>query len=351
MPTTGLWRVEEFLCPDGGASHFVETLAPDRTDDLFAPADVRQIDDGCRRMARTSESTALMRLDNRAIRAELSLVVRVLIWQSCKTTNGLAMPQALFHRLVLAILLGTTVALSTGALVPNMAAAQDAESILRATFDNWRADSSHVTTSMTINRASGTRNLKMESWTQGEKKALVRFTAPARDAGNATLQVGNSTHVFNPKLNQVIKLPASAMSRSWMGSDFSYDDLARSDKVIDDYTHTLKGIVSVTGGRAHVIESVPKRGVPVVWGKQVLTIRTDGVLMEVEYYDQVGKRVRVMTTDRVDRIGGRPYPVVMTMRTDAKPGQFTRITTESAEFDIRVPAYLFTKSNLRNPRN
>ncbi|MYF88685.1 MAG: outer membrane lipoprotein-sorting protein [Boseongicola sp. SB0676_bin_33] len=293
----------------------------------------------------------LMCLDIRTTRSEIPFVEREQIWRSLKTTNGLAMPQTPFRRSVLAILIGTTVALSAGALVPTMAAAQDAKSILRATFDNWRADSSHVTTSMTINRGSGMRNLAMESWTQGEKKALVRFTAPARDAGNATLQVGNSTHVFNPKLNQVIKLPASAMSRSWMGSDFSYDDLARSDKVIDDYTHTLKGMVSVTGGRAHVIESVPKRGVPVVWGKQVLTIRTDGVLMEVEYYDQVGKRVRVMTTDRVERIGGRPYPVVMTMRTDAKPGQFTRIATESAEFDIPIPAYLFTKSNLQNPRN
>lgn len=295
--------------------------------------------------------TAQMHLDNRIARSEFPIVVRALIGQSCKTTSGPAMLQEPFRRSILAMLLGTTVALSAGALVPNMAVAQDARSILRATFDNWRADSSHLTTSMTINRASGTRNLTMKSWTQGEKKALVRFTAPARDAGNATLQVGNSTHVFNPKLNQVIKLPASAMSRSWMGSDFSYDDLARSDKVIDDYTHTLKGMVNVARGRAHVIESVPKRGVPVVWGKQVLTIRTDGVLMEVEYYDQVGKRVRVMTTDRVGRIGGRPYPVVMTMRTDAKPGQFTRLTTESAEFDIPIPSYLFTRSNLQNPRD
>ena len=234
---------------------------------------------------------------------------------------------------------------------PLPANAQDARAILRAAFDNWRADSSHAVVSMTIQKSSGTRNLTMESWTQGEDKALVRFTAPARDAGNATLQLGNSTYVFNPKLNQVIKLPASAMSQSWMGSDFSYDDLSRSEKVIDDYTHTLKGTVNVTGGRAHVIESVPKRGVPVVWGKQVLTIRTDGVMMKVEYYDQVGQRVRVMTTDRIGTLDGRPYPVVMTMRTDAKPGQFTRVTTESAEFDISIPSYLFTKSNLQNPRD
>lgn len=231
--------------------------------------------------------------------------------------------------------------------LPSAARAQDARAILRAAFDNWRADSSHAVAEMTIKRASGTRSMTLESWTEGEDKALVRFTAPARDAGNATLQLRNSTYVYNPKLNQVIKLPASAMSQSWMGSDFSYDDLSRSEKVIDDYTHTL---VSSSGG-VHVIESIPKRGVPVVWGKQVLTIRADGVMMKVEYYDQVGQRVRVMTTDRVSNIGGRPYPAVLTMRTDATPGQFTRVTTLSAEFDIDLPSYLFTKSNLQNPRN
>lgn len=228
--------------------------------------------------------------------------------------------------------------------------AQDAKAILRKAFDNWRANSSHAVVTMTINHG-GARSLTMESWTLGDKKALVRFTAPARDAGNATLQLGNSTYVFNPKLNQVIKLPASAMSQSWMGSDFSYDDLSRSEKVINDFTHTLKGTVSVPGGTGYVIESIPKRGKPIVWGKEVLTVRSDGVLIKIEYFDQVGKRVRVMTSDRIGNLGGRPYPVVMTMRTDAKPGQYTRVTTESAEFNISIPSYLFTKSNLQNPRN
>jgi len=231
------------------------------------------------------------------------------------------------------------------------AGAQDAAAILRMTFDNWRAKSSHAILEMEIAKTGSKRTLSLDSWTEGEDKALVRFTAPARDAGNATLQLGSSTYVFNPKLNQVIKLPASAMSQSWMGSDFSYEDLARSEKVIDDYTHTITGKSTSAGQTVWEITSVPKKGVPVVWGKEVLKVRADGVLMSVEYYDQVGKRVRIMTTDKISRLGGRPYPVVLTMKTDAKPDQYTRITTKSAEFDIDLPSYLFTKSNLQNPRN
>ncbi len=231
------------------------------------------------------------------------------------------------------------------------ASAQDARQILTSAFDNWRADSSHPTLGMTIKRANGTRSLTLESWTQGDDKALVRFTAPSRDAGNATLQIGSATYVFNPRLNQVIKLPASAMSQSWMGSDFSYEDLSRSERVIDDYTHTLLGSRKSDGKTIYKIQSVPKKGVPVVWGKQILDVRSDGVLISIEYYDQVGKRVRIMESDKIATLSGRPYPVVLTMRSDNKPGEYTQVTTKKAEFNINVPSYLFTKSNLQNPRN
>ena len=240
---------------------------------------------------------------------------------------------------------------ATGILFAMPAAAQDARDILRTAFDNWRADSSHVVTTMTVKRSNGTREMTMESWTLGEDKALVRFTAPARDAGNATLQLGKSTYVFNPKLNQVIKLPSSALSQSWMGSDFSYEDLGRSDRVIDDFTHNVVETRSEGGHKIYVIESIPKRGVPVVWGKQVLSVRDDGVLYSVAYYDQVGNLVRTMSADKIGTLAGRPYPIEMTMRVEAKPGEYTRVTTESAEFNISIPNYLFTKSNLQNPRD
>lgn len=255
-------------------------------------------------------------------------------------------PQDLSRREAITLLAGATAVLA----ISGPAQAADARSVLNAAFGNWRADSSHSITEMKVKRSNGTRKLTMESWTQGDKKSLVRFTAPARDAGNATLQLGNATYVYNPKLNQVIKLPASAMTQSWMGSDFSYNDLSRSEKVVDDYTHTLIGTSSNGGKSVNVIQSVPKRGRPIVWGKQVISVRSDGVLVQVEYFDQLGARVRVMKADKIGVLGGRVYPIVMTMKTDAKPGQYTRITTKSAEFNIAIPAHIFTRSNLQNAR-
>jgi outer membrane lipoprotein-sorting protein len=242
-------------------------------------------------------------------------------------------------------------AFSAAAMVfPGAALAQDPQAILRAAFDNWRANSSHAVAEMTIRGSHGTRTLTMESWTEGSNKALVRFVAPARDAGIATLQNGRRTYVFNPKLNQVIQLPASAMQQSWMGSDFSYNDLSKTEQIITDYTHRLLGSEQSGGHTVYVIEAIPKRGKPIVWGKQVLRVRDDNVLMGQQFYDQNGNLVREMVADRIGNLGGRPYPVQLTMRSLDKPGQWTRITTQSAEFGIRLPGYLFTRSNLQNPR-
>jgi len=235
-------------------------------------------------------------------------------------------------------------------LLPRAAMAQDPQAILRAAFDNWRATSSHAVAEMTIRGSSGTRSLTMENWTQGSDKALVRFIAPARDAGNATLQNGRRTYVFNPKLNQVIQLPASAMQQSWMGSDFSYNDLSKTEQIINDYTHTLLATEQSGGHTIYVIEAIPKRGKPIVWGKQIVRVRDDYVLMGQQFFDQNGALVREMVADRIGTLGGRPYPTRITMRSVDTPNQFTRITTQSAEFDIDLPSYLFTRSNLQNPR-
>jgi outer membrane lipoprotein-sorting protein len=178
----------------------------------------------------------------------------------------------------------------------------------------------------------------------------VRFLAPAKDAGNATLKSARGTWVFNPKINQVIKLPASMMAQSWMGSDFSYNDLAKSTEILNDYTHRLTTTDIAGGHTVWTIECTPKAGAAVVWGKVVLKLRDDDVMVEQTYYDQDGKPARHMTADRVGDIAGRSYPLVMTMHPLDAPGSWTRIETIAASFNIAVPDSLFTLSSLQNPR-
>ncbi len=121
---------------------------------------------------------------------------------------------------------------------------------MRAAFDNWRAKSSQTEITMIVHRPDWERSMTMKAWSRGDDDGLVRFIAPAKDAGNATLKKGDETWVFNPKLNQVIKLPASMLAQSWMGSDFSYNDLSKSDELLTDYTHKIVGEKKRTATRS-----------------------------------------------------------------------------------------------------
>jgi len=234
---------------------------------------------------------------------------------------------------------------------PALAApAPDAETILRQAFSNYRATSSQTTVAMTIHRPAWERHMELKGWTRGEDDALVRFTAPAKDAGNASLKLGRESWVFNPKLNQVIKLPASMLTQSWMGSDFSYNDLSKSTDIITLYSHRLIAAEQAGGHTLWTIEATPKPGAPVVWGKVTLKIRDDDVLMEETFFDQDMKPARRMQTDKVGPLGNRLYPLTMTMHPLDQPSQWTRIETLDGRFNVAVPAYLFTLSNLQNPR-
>jgi outer membrane lipoprotein-sorting protein len=226
----------------------------------------------------------------------------------------------------------------------------DADAILKQVFENYRATSSRTTVTMTIHRPDWERHLEMKAWTRGEEDALVRFIAPMQDAGNATLKLGRDTWVFNPKLNQVIKLPSSMLTQSWMGSDFSYNDLSKSDDIITQYTHRIVATDQTAGHTVWTVEAIPKPGAPVVWGKVTMKIRDDFVWDEETFFDQDIKPARRMVADKIGTLGDRPYPLTMTMHPLDTPQQWTRIETSEGQFNANIPEYFFTLSNLQNPR-
>ncbi|MCE9685036.1 outer membrane lipoprotein-sorting protein [Shewanella sp. AS16] len=225
-----------------------------------------------------------------------------------------------------------------------------AVALVQGALDQWRGMSSYAEVSMTIHRPEWQRSMSLNSWTRGDKDALIRFTAPPKEAGNATLKLNNDMWIFAPKLNQVIKLPTSMMTQSWMGSDFSYNDLAKSDHLLTEFTLQLLGSEPMGEHVQHFIKATPRPDAPVVWGKEVLAIREDHILLYEQFYDQEMQLVKEMKTLEIAPLGGRQYPVRMRMVNYAEPGHWTEIATRQAFFDLALPGFMFTQSNLRNPR-
>ena len=227
----------------------------------------------------------------------------------------------------------------------------DARDIVKGAIDHWRGTSSYSEMTMTIHRPDWERTMTMRGWTEGDKKSLVRVMAPARDKNNGTLMIENNMWTFSPKVNRVIKVPSSMMNQSWMGSDFSNKDISRADDIVDQYDHTLLGKTDQDGHVVYEVESIPHEEAAVVWGREVLRIRDDHVLVDQRFYDQDGVLVKTLESLEIGEVGGRVIAKRQRMSKEESPNEWTEMSVSDAQYDIELNESLFTLSNLRNPRD
>lgn len=249
------------------------------------------------------------------------------------------------HRLLLLALI-----LSGAAFGDTASDDRSAKDIVRDALNHWRGVTSQGEMTMVIHRPDWERSMSMQSWTQGEKRSLVRVTAPRKDRGNGTLMDDNKMWSFSPKVNRVIKVPSSMMNQSWMGSDFSNKDISRTDDIVEQYDHTLVSNSELDGHVVYEIESVPHEDAAVVWGKEVLSIREDNVMVEQRFYDQDMQLLKTLTTLEFAEMGGRTVAARQRMTKTENENEWTEIIVDSVEFDVDINDSVFTLSNLRNPR-
>ena len=234
--------------------------------------------------------------------------------------------------------------------LPAQAQEVSARDLIQRAMDHYRGQTSYSVMTMTINRPEWQRSMTMRGWTAGDKETLVRVTEPRKDSGNGTLSVDGNMWTYTPKINRVIKIPSSMMSQNWMGSDFSNKDISKNTDIIDQYDHTLVETRDQDGFKVYVIESVPHEEAAVVWGREVFHIRDDWVLLEQQFWDQDDVLVKTLRALAVKEMSGRAVAAVMRMTQEVDAGEWTELHTLEIQFDVDLPANVFTLSNLRNPR-
>ncbi len=213
-----------------------------------------------------------------------------------------------------------------------------------------RGDTQEGTYSMTIVRPDWERTMVFQYWSEGTEKAFIRVREPVKERGVAFLKVGREMWQYVPRINRVIKIPPSMMLQSWMGSDFTNDDLVRESSVVDDYEHTLLGREEVNGFEAYKVQLIPKPGVAVAWDRFVEWIRvSDFVPLRAEYFNERGERVRTMLFDDIREMDGRIIPARMELIEEKKEGRRTILQLDNVLFDRPVARATFTQQNLRRP--
>ncbi|MFO7965712.1 MAG: outer membrane lipoprotein-sorting protein [Desulfobacterales bacterium] len=224
-----------------------------------------------------------------------------------------------------------------------------AQEIVDLGFEYLRENTSYAVVEMVIHRPDWERRMVMRGWTRGEDESLIKIIAPSKDKGNGTLKIGREMWIYNPKINRVIKVPPSMMSQSWMGSDFSNNDLAKSDTLIKDYVHEIVGTESHDGKNVYVIRSMPKPHAPVVWGMLELRIREDLIFLSEEFFDEDLESVKIMFGREIQEMGGKLFPKEWIMQKTGAEEEYTKLTYDTIEFNVELENNLFSISSLKNP--
>ena len=232
-------------------------------------------------------------------------------------------------------------------VVGNACYAQDAKQIIQKAEDAIKGKtSSHSIMEMTITTSDYTRTMKMESWSIGNSKALIKTLAPAREAGNRTLKLDNEIWMYLRNTETTIRIPPSMMLQSWNGSDYTYDDMVREEKLAEDYAISIIGTEKIDNMDCWKLQLIPKPDAPVVWGKIIYWVRReDNLPSQVEYFDEKGKSMRTMVMSDFKMMGGRKIPAIWTMFNSDR-SHSTEIKTDEISFDTRIPASIFSLKEL-----
>jgi len=244
--------------------------------------------------------------------------------------------------LILAAVMALTVA-ATSTSAQDLSAAQ----IVKKADDLARGETSYAEMTMKVETKRWKRTTKMKAWTKGNEKSFIVISQPAKDKGTTFLKLGREMWNYLPKVERKVKIPPSMMLQSWMGSDFTNDDVSRADSMIVDYTHKIVGEEMIDGKPCWKIECIPHEDAPVFWGKVVTVVQKDGfIYRRTEYYDEDMRVVKVLSLDNIVKTGGRRLPTRYTMINNRKPANKTELIFDKIEFDMKIPDATFTMKNL-----
>ncbi len=186
----------------------------------------------------------------------------------------------------------------------------------------------------------------------GQQRYFIYFHSPADVRGMTFLVWKHPPRdaerwLFLPALNMVRRIAANDRRSSFVGSDFSYEDI--SGREVGEDTHTLAREDALNNRPVFVIHSAPKDERSVDFSYRLSWIDKENfVLWREEYYDKRNELYKVFSADEVKQVEGQWTTLRRTMR-NAQNGHRTEVTFLEVHYNVGLDESLFTERYLRNP--
>jgi outer membrane lipoprotein-sorting protein len=191
----------------------------------------------------------------------------------------------------------------------------------------------------------------------GLSKVVVRVTGPPDVRGTAALLIQRKEgdpDIFSylPELQRVRRITQRAITGSFMGTDFSYEDLERIQGLSEDAERSLAPPQEVEGRPAYVIEGRPGRGSDSEYTRVVTFVDQETcVPLRVEAFEAKDRLAKVFTLphDQVRQVSGRPIPHAIAV-VDERDGTRTDLKIDEVELDVDISDREFSSAALERRR-
>lgn len=225
---------------------------------------------------------------------------------------------------------GQRVCALVAVLASSLACADDhAADIIRHIDGLYRGNSSTATMVMTVVTPEFERSMTMDASSLGTENVLIRILEPRKDRGITTLKTDNEMWNFFPKINRTFKVPPSMMMSSWMGSDFTNDDIVRETDLTSQYQLEMSATPT-----KYTITLTPRENAISVWGRiEYLVDRVAMLPITQTYFDDRGEQVRVIRFSERETFGNHTVPALMEVTPVRKPGHRTTVRFKALKLD------------------
>jgi outer membrane lipoprotein-sorting protein len=251
-----------------------------------------------------------------------------------------------------------TVALLLTLVVSFIGASESANEIMQKVMDVQESNSAAMDIRFTLIDSKGEgreRRIQTLALTEdGLTSTITVFLSPAsvRNTRFLTRQRKDGTDdqwIFLPALNRVKRIASTEGSGSFMGSDFTYNDMASTTYDTTEANHTLLGEESIDGRAAYKIKSVPYK--PTGYVQTVIWVDKEHYLpLRVEFYEKDPNKVtKVLATEQLVKMEGKWITNVVTMTTLAT-NHSTKVEILQAKYDIPINSGYFTTNFLETGR-
>lgn len=230
----------------------------------------------------------------------------------------------------------------------NTLTAQTARQIVQKADEKMRGNTSQVELTIKTIRPSWARSMDVKAWMKGSDFSMILIQSPAKDKGIVFLKRKKEVWNWMPALERTIKLPPSMMSQSWMGTDFTNDDLVKESSIVNDYAHSIIGDTTIDNSFCYIIQMIPKPEAAVVWGKLIVCIdKKDFIELHTRFYDEEGKLVNIMNASDVKTMDGRLIPTRFEMIPMDKKNQKTEMIYRAVKYNLLMEDGFFTAERMR----